>query len=191
MGPSSSWQIACLCAFQCPYFPPGPFPYTLDWFFISAHRGVMESLGVWMDGGLGGADSPCCTNIYSFQSPKTCRIALRPARWPLTLSAHFPLIFLTPSGFSVQPRLVWLPCFSEIDWCHLGTSASNLTRFNRACEKQLTETHAYVHACNGAGPSAELGSSNNFHGKYTESSFQHMLNSSAKFSFHIDKINKN
>lgn len=33
-------------------------PHTLDRLSISAHQGVMESQGVWMDGGAGGTDSP-------------------------------------------------------------------------------------------------------------------------------------
>lgn len=42
-------------------------PRTLDWLSISAHQGVMESQGVWMDGGAGVTDSPRWNAILFFQ----------------------------------------------------------------------------------------------------------------------------
>lgn len=59
----------------------------------------MESLGVWIDGGLGVADSSCCTNTLSSKSPKTCVIPLHPAGELSPTHVYNLLIFLTLSLF--------------------------------------------------------------------------------------------
>lgn len=168
------------------------YPWLVFHLCPSGCNGVSGCLDWWKSGCCW---QPRCTNIYSFKSPKTRVIALRPAGglWhfvPNFLSG-FRLIFLTPSCFSVQPGLLWFLCSTNM--CRLGTSSSNLTGFNRPREKQLPETHACAHACKGAGPSAEVGSRQQIPSQIRQvtisATFQHMFNSSAKFSFHIYKRN--
>lgn len=139
------------------------FPYTLDCFFICAHQGVMESLGVWIDGGLGVADSPCCTNIHSFKSLRNLCNRSTPSWWTVTLGGRFPLPPLCLIFFpDAVPRVLCVLCdhvYLLICVCsdcydptprpiHYGRPAPPrrvsflLDALQQAAWKQLTETRA-------------------------------------------------
>lgn len=57
-----------VCVVPCAHTLLSPsYPCPLDWFSIPAHQGVIESLGVSMDGGAATTDSPCWNAIHSSQ----------------------------------------------------------------------------------------------------------------------------